>query len=242
MPTSGGEPITIASGSDLDGFAWLPDSSGVVYSSSEGSTVLYPPAFSLRTVARDGSGDRQLTFAEDSYSEPDVMASGAVVSTRTRIRSDIWRFPVGGSPAENTRAARPRDSADRTRADAVREPRWHGGRLPVGQWRPRQPMGGENRRIRHAPDHVLPRSSSVHRCSDVVLRGRADSVHQPSGREHRAMAGQFRRQRAPGDRSDRRWRQLVGRRPMAVLHRGSRRRSMRRKDAAQWRRSVVGAV
>ena len=106
MPASGGEPITVAQQSDLNGFAWLPDSSGLVYSSSAGSTVSYPPVFNLRTVGRDGTGDRQLTFGEVSYSEPDVTASGAVVATRTRtIQSDIWRFPVDGSPAENTSAA-----------------------------------------------------------------------------------------------------------------------------------------
>jgi Tol biopolymer transport system component len=106
VPASGGEPIAVASGSNA-GFSWLPDSSGLVYGSSEGSTVSYPPVFNLRTVARDGTGDRQLTFGEMSYTEPDVTASGAVVvATRTRIvESNIWRFPVDGSPAENARAA-----------------------------------------------------------------------------------------------------------------------------------------
>jgi Tol biopolymer transport system component len=96
----------VARGSKLGGFAWLPDSSGLLYSSSLGSTVLYPPVRNLRTVGRDGSGDRQVTFGEVSYSEPDVTASGAVVATRTRIiQSEVWRFPVDGSPAENTRVA-----------------------------------------------------------------------------------------------------------------------------------------
>jgi len=105
VPASGGEPVTVARGSHLGGFAWLPDGSGLVYSSPAGSTVLYPPTFNLRTVARDGSDDRQITSGEVSYSEPDVTASGSVVATRTRIQSDIWRFPVDGSPPENTRAA-----------------------------------------------------------------------------------------------------------------------------------------
>jgi serine/threonine-protein kinase len=105
VPASGGEPVTAARGPFLSGFAWLPDSSGIVYSSPAGSTVLYPPSFNLRAVARDGTGDRQLTFGEVSYLEPDVTASSAVAATRTRIQSDIWRFPVDGSPAENTRGA-----------------------------------------------------------------------------------------------------------------------------------------
>lgn len=101
----GSEPRQLASASRLAGFSWLGDSSGLVYSSSMGSTVLYPPTTHLRMVRRDGDGDRQLTFGDVSYSEPDVLASGVVVASRTRIQSDLWRFPVDGSPLDNTRAA-----------------------------------------------------------------------------------------------------------------------------------------
>ena len=34
-----------------------------------------------------------------------MQASGKVVVSRIRIQSDVWRFPVRGSPAENTRGA-----------------------------------------------------------------------------------------------------------------------------------------
>jgi Tol biopolymer transport system component len=105
VPASGGEPVEVTGGTGSQGFAWLPDSSGLVYASAKGSTMPYPPVFNLRTVARDGTGDRQLTFGEVSYSEPDVTASGTVVASRTHIHSDIWRFPIQGSPADNTRAA-----------------------------------------------------------------------------------------------------------------------------------------
>ena len=97
-----GERREVVTGTLLQGFAWLPDGSGFVYSSSRGSTLLYPPVFNLRAVLLDGSSDRQLTFGDQSYVEPDVHASGKLVAGRITSRSDIWRIPVGGTPAENT--------------------------------------------------------------------------------------------------------------------------------------------
>ena len=89
----------------LRGFSWLPDGSGLVYSSSRGSTILYPPVFNVRVVGRDGRGDRQVTFGDLSYVEPDVHQSGKLLVSRIRGQSDVWRFPIGGSAAENTRDA-----------------------------------------------------------------------------------------------------------------------------------------
>ena len=103
MSADGGEPRRVAGGHLLRGFSWLSDSSGLVYSSSAGSTILYPPIFNLRAVRRDGSGDRQLTFGDVSYVHPDVAGRGTVAASRIRIQSDVWRFPVDGTPAENTR-------------------------------------------------------------------------------------------------------------------------------------------
>jgi serine/threonine protein kinase len=100
-----GERQEIVGGSWLEGFAWLPDGSGLVYSSSLGSTLLYPPVFNLRVIQLDGSGDRQLTFGDQSYVEPDIHASGKLVAGRVTSRSDIWKIPVGGTPAENTARA-----------------------------------------------------------------------------------------------------------------------------------------
>ena len=97
-----GEQREVVTATLVQGFAWLPDGSGFVYSSSRGSTLLYPPVFNLRAVLLDGSGDRQLTFGDQSYVEPDVHASGKVVVGRITSRSDILRIPVGGTPAENT--------------------------------------------------------------------------------------------------------------------------------------------
>ncbi len=98
----GGERREITRDSALTGFSWLPDGSGFVYSSSRGSTMLYPPVCNLRTIARDGTRDRALTFGDDSYIQPDGHSTGSLVVSRVRMRSDIWRFPVAGSPAENT--------------------------------------------------------------------------------------------------------------------------------------------
>jgi serine/threonine protein kinase len=101
----GQEPTLIAQASAIRGVSWLPDSTGVIYGSSAGSTVPYPFTFNLRRVNRDGSGDRVLTFGDASFVEPDVHASGKVLVARIRGQSDIWRFPIGGSPADNTRNA-----------------------------------------------------------------------------------------------------------------------------------------
>ena len=45
----GGERSEVVRDSALNGFAWLPDGTGSVYSSSRGSTLLYPPVCNLRS-------------------------------------------------------------------------------------------------------------------------------------------------------------------------------------------------
>ena len=89
----------------LKGFCWLPDGSGLVYSSSRGSTLLYPPLFNLRTITVDGRTDRQLTFGDQSYVAPDTRHAGKLIAGRIKSSSDIWKVPVEGSPAENSRGA-----------------------------------------------------------------------------------------------------------------------------------------
>ena len=105
IAVEGGELREVTRAAMLRGLCWLPDSSGLVYSSSSGSTILYPPIFNLRVVRRTGTGDRQLTFGEVSYVEPDVGVPGRLVASRVRIQSDVWRFPVSGSPQQNTNGA-----------------------------------------------------------------------------------------------------------------------------------------
>jgi serine/threonine protein kinase len=104
VSAEGGEPQPITrDGTPLAGFAWLLDSSGVVYSSSRGDTVLYLRTMNLWSVGIGGKNLRRLTFGETSYISPDLDRSGNLVATRRRIQFDIWRYPVDGSPAENVR-------------------------------------------------------------------------------------------------------------------------------------------
>jgi serine/threonine protein kinase len=106
VPLRGGDQKALARATFLRGVSWLPDGTGLVFSSSKGSTMPYPPTFNLRVVTLDGSSETQITSGDVSFVEPDVHASGRLVVCRIRSESDIWKCPVGGSPAENTRAMR----------------------------------------------------------------------------------------------------------------------------------------
>src|SRR3981081_2813727 len=104
VPAEGGSPQPITrDGNPLEGFAWLPDGSGVVYSSSRGDTILYLRTMNLWSVQTGGKNLRQLTFGETSYISPDMDPHGNIVATRRQIQGDIWRYPVDGSPEENVR-------------------------------------------------------------------------------------------------------------------------------------------
>jgi serine/threonine protein kinase/Tol biopolymer transport system component len=103
IDVAGGSPKVIARAGAIDGHAWLPDGSGLVYASSSGSTMVYPPIMNLRMVSRDGVIDRQLTVGDASYVQPDVVQAGRLFASRVRLQSDIWAFPVSGSPGENVR-------------------------------------------------------------------------------------------------------------------------------------------
>jgi Tol biopolymer transport system component len=105
IPVAGGDVRTLVRATWLAGHSWLPDGSALVYSASSGSTMLYPPSNNLRVIGLDGSGDRQVTFGDSSFVEPDMHASGQLVASRIRSRSDIWKFPIEGTGAENVRNA-----------------------------------------------------------------------------------------------------------------------------------------
>ena len=107
VPVGGGDHRPIARSASMRGMSWLPDGTGLVYSSSKGSTLPYPPTFNLRVAAADGSFDTQITSSDVSFVEPDAHESGRLVVCRIRSDSDIWKVPVGESPAENTRKAEP---------------------------------------------------------------------------------------------------------------------------------------
>ena len=105
VPINGGSHRDVVRGAILRGLAWLPDGRGLVYSSPAGGGLPYPPTFSLRTIDIDATEDRQLTFGDASYVEPDVHRSGRLLASRIRGQADIWRFPLSGTPGDNTRAA-----------------------------------------------------------------------------------------------------------------------------------------
>jgi Tol biopolymer transport system component len=104
-PVAGGGAHDVVRGAILRGLAWRPDGTGIVYSSSAGSTLPYPPTFNVRAVDVAGRGDRQVTFGDMSHVEPDVHSSGRLFTSRIRSRADIWRIPIAGSPQENVRGA-----------------------------------------------------------------------------------------------------------------------------------------
>jgi Tol biopolymer transport system component len=87
----------------IKGVTWLPDGDGLVFASSEGSTMVYPPVYNLRRVSPDGRDERQLTFGDLSYEQPDIVRDSPLFATRVIMTSEIWRFPVAGSPEANVR-------------------------------------------------------------------------------------------------------------------------------------------
>src|SRR5260370_761602 len=106
VPAQGGQvrPIT-REGVFIEGFSWLTDGSGIIYSSGRESTVLYLPTTHLWLAPLDGSAPRQLTYGETSLLSPDVDRTGRVVASRLRLQFDIWKYPVAGSASENVRNA-----------------------------------------------------------------------------------------------------------------------------------------
>jgi eukaryotic-like serine/threonine-protein kinase len=105
IPHGGGESRKLSDERNIiRGLAWLPDSSGIVYASSRGSTVPYLPPLTLWEVGLDGS-HRQVTPVDAWYDQPDIHSSGLVLAARMLMRFDIWRFPFEREPAENVRRA-----------------------------------------------------------------------------------------------------------------------------------------
>jgi serine/threonine protein kinase len=104
VPISGGEPHRITQDRNPEaGYAWLPDSSGVIFSSSRGETVLYMRTMNLWLSHIGEANPRQLTFGETSYVSPDVDSSGNVVASRNRVQFDIWKYPIDGTALDNVR-------------------------------------------------------------------------------------------------------------------------------------------
>jgi Tol biopolymer transport system component/DNA-binding winged helix-turn-helix (wHTH) protein len=106
LPAAGGSVLPITKERVLlSGFSWLPDGSGVIFSSGRGSTVLYLPTMHLWLASLDGSAPRQLSYGETSLQDPDVDRHGKVVASRLRMQFGIWKFPVDGTSRNNVRDA-----------------------------------------------------------------------------------------------------------------------------------------
>jgi serine/threonine protein kinase/Tol biopolymer transport system component len=106
VPAAGGEPRQLTHDNNMiSGFDWLPDSASIVYSSSRSSTMPYLPTSNLWQVQIADGRVRQLTSGEASYVHPDVASNGALVVGRMRLQTDIWKYPVAGTPEANTKAA-----------------------------------------------------------------------------------------------------------------------------------------
>jgi serine/threonine protein kinase len=102
----GGQPQQLTHENNMmGGFAWLPDSSGIVYSSSRGGTMPYLPNLGLWLITLRDKKVRRVTSGEMSYLSPDIGKTGAIVVSRMKLQSDIWKFPVAGRPADNVHAA-----------------------------------------------------------------------------------------------------------------------------------------
>jgi Tol biopolymer transport system component len=103
-PATGGEPTQLTHDNNMmSGFGWLPDSTGIVYSSSRGGTMPYLPTLGLWQVTLRDRSVRRVTSGESSYMSPDISKSGAVTVSRMKLQTDIWKFPVDGVPTENAR-------------------------------------------------------------------------------------------------------------------------------------------
>jgi Tol biopolymer transport system component len=89
----------------IRGLSWLPDSSGLVYASSHGSTVPYVPALALWEVKLAANRIRQITPADSWYEQPDIHRSGMLAAAKVRVDFDIWKIPFGEQPEENVRRA-----------------------------------------------------------------------------------------------------------------------------------------
>lgn len=105
VSAEGGEPRAAVRSEDIRGFSWFSDGSGIVYSSSSGSRVLYPPVFNLWVVRLRDGAERQLTFGDVSYVRPDLDRSGNLVASRIASHCDVWSFPIDGTPEDNVHNA-----------------------------------------------------------------------------------------------------------------------------------------
>jgi Tol biopolymer transport system component len=106
VPATGGEPRLLTHDNNMmSGFAWLPDSSGIVYTSNRDHSMPYLSTLGLWQATLKESSVTRIASGEMSYASPDISPSGAIVVGRMKLQSDVWKFPVDGQPADNVRRA-----------------------------------------------------------------------------------------------------------------------------------------
>ena len=132
VPAAGGEPRGVTQASNrMSGFAWLPDGSAIVVSSSRGSTLYCLPSFNLWTVSLQGGRWRQNTFGEVSYLYPDVDRAGNLVSTRAPVAIRYLAVSGGFRWSGERSSRRAGDATNGTGADTDGGSRRQRGRLCV---------------------------------------------------------------------------------------------------------------
>ena len=106
VAAAGGTPVALTDDNRfMEGLTWLPDSSGIIYASTRGSTVPYLAPLTLWQASLDGSPARQLTPGEASYAQPDVHESGLVTVSSLDMRFDIWKYAFGLAAGDATERA-----------------------------------------------------------------------------------------------------------------------------------------
>ena len=105
VPAAGGNPHQLDSGYKFKGLSWIPDGSGLVYGSAQGSTVPYPPTFQVRLKRLRGGDSEQLTLA--TTGSPILTCTHQECCLPHEPGSDrrLWRVPTTGTVAANTKEA-----------------------------------------------------------------------------------------------------------------------------------------
>ena len=224
----------------IHGLTWLPDSSGVVYSSSRATTMSYLPTLGLWEQSLAGGEPRRLAVADVSYLQPG----------HARRRRDRRQPPADAvrSLAISRRKGPRQTTCGAPSASRTRRARCRRRRLVQAIARSRScPTAAAMRNLwitdagdrRAAPDHLRARAGRRDGRADLVARRQMDRVRLVA-RQHRP--GLRRVAREPGWRQRekcrlaRTWRRVVARRAVDLLHRQRRRlQGARRRRAGRAR-------